>query len=735
MTNAPWGLLDNGLPRRRPFRRRGQNHIHEFPEYVMRIPGHESPYDLAEVAKLAGERFCRQLVDIWPDIFCAEIQATTEKRRSVMLLFLRQIAKVAQADASTPEAALLSGLLEAKVEPLSYAKATASFCARLHDRSDLSIIASTNKRTRNNTINSLGSTFTMLASRGVLPLDHGMTAIMTGPFEPRTLTIAEVSEEGELDRSDARAALSSLLRNTVLAEKMGMGCDQPAILSIQEFSDAMIRILNLRLSALRDCAVADLEAEESVWLQGLQLMARTDLPTPYDFGVALQNWRQKDGIDALLDKLEISRWSKLPGSPRERLTGLVVRAMAPHYTGTFEVRNLDLKLAAAMRECGGLRVITRYFEGTMPAKTAAHLIVLIDTMFNVSVCDRMAAKPFTGRTLRGKTEVATVEAIKRRANYKKVQGVILDSPEDDSEEQSDTCFLEVKRVDKRPSSVWAINTWLKLSEAIRRRAEQDGSDTHLYMWILPEGGKRHRGKIRQPHFTTDNAAWHEFMEKHKSDPIIGGLPITREMIRISCLQARSGGDENSGLLMPRLAQHANPRTSHGYGDTPWGEALLNAQIRTFQDILEAAASSDIEDIAKVLNIPAAAVLARRDLALQNGLGFFCADPLAGERPGTSKGVPCDRLEDCPACRLRRFIPNPEALEALWLFHKTLREERPSWEATRPARWKAIWLPWLAIVMATENVIQSGRYRPKYEKAAADAAERLASGTVSLPVLW
>jgi len=450
---------------------------------------------------------------------------------------------------------------------------------------------------------------------------------------------------------------------------------------------------------------------------------------------AIQQWQTKTEIEGLLPALEGNGWPILPGRAPDRLLAYVVRVMAQHYASEFKVKDLHHKLAIAIAGCGGLPEVTRRFEGTMVAKTAAHLIVLIDTMFNVSVCDGLAAEPFTGRTSRGKMEIATVEAIKRRAGNKVVTGSIPDGDLGGADDLEETRYLEVKRVDRRQSGVWAIKTWLKLSEPIRVRARRDGGETHLYLWILSEGGKRFRGTPRRPHFVSDCAAWHEFMADHAADPIIGGLPIDREMIRVSSLQARSGPEDNSGQVMQPLAQHESAGTTYGYATSKWMRAVLAEQIRTFQNLLEAAAGAEIEDVARTLGIPPDVMLERRDLALQTGLGFFCADPLAGERPGTVAGELCDKLEDCPSCRMRRFVPNPDALEALWIFGKALRNEQAAWEATRPERWRTIWLPWLAIVTAAENVINSGRFKVRYDRAAAAADLKLGSGSASLPVLW
>ncbi len=641
---------------------------------------------------------------------------------------------------------MLAGLAGRKMDHDAYSDATSAFCARLHDLGDDSISDSKSKRTRNGIINGLGSTLTILSKYGLLPIDHGMTAIRTGPFEPRVLTVAEVAADGDLDSSDPRAAFAILLRNPTLAQRLGLPAGEVPPMGAQELAETMVKVIELRLGALRDCAVGDLEAEVALFEAGEALVSRVDLPSPAQIEAAVISCPKSEGTVGILDRLERSPWAVLPGTPQQRLLGYMIRYMAPRFRGIFNPSLLPWKIADALRTCGGMQLVTRHLEGTMSAKTAAHLIVLIDTMFNVSVCDRLAGDPFTGRVSRGRAEIATLEAIKARAGGKIVHGKILVDDglekqsaaavsDEKSDAESEAHFLEVKRVDGRRSGWWAINVWLKLSKPLRDRSEREGGDAHLYLWLLPEGGERHRGQVRRPHFTSDWAAWQKFIRRHADDPIIGGLPITREMIRISCLQARSGSDADSGLVMPFLAQHASPRTTHSYGSTAWMEAVLAEQIRGFQNLLEAAAGAEIADIAQILGIDPKVALARRELALQTGLGFFCADLLAGERPGTVKGEACDKLEDCPRCRLRRFVPNPEALRALWLFGEALRGARTEWEATKPDRWRAIWLPWLAIVTATENVLVAGRFKIRWERAAAAAAEGVRSGSDSLPVLW
>ena len=740
--DAPGRTTLRGLPRKP----KGKRRVLGPDEYVCYVPTHPTPYDFTPVVRLAGETFCKRLVAIWPQAFTGEVWAYTQRRRAFLIQFFEWAVAAANVRADGPEATLLAGLPDCEIDHEAYSDATAAFCARLHDLGDSSVSGSESKRTRNNIINGLGSTLSALAKHGLLPIDHGMTAIRTGPFEPRVLTVAEVAADCDLDSSDPCAAFAVLLRNPALAKRLGIQPESLPALGAQELAEAMVKIIELRLDALRSCAVADLEAEVAAFEVGEALVSRADLPGPAQIEKAILERRNAGGIKTVLERLETSPWAVLPGRPEQRLLAYMVRYLAPRYSSVFNVNLLPVKIGDALRACGGVSLVTRHLEATMPAKTAAHLIVLIDTMFNVSVCDRLAGKPFTGRVSRGRAEIATVEAIKARAGGKVVHGKILvsdvsesspkfRSKDEDQVDESESRFLEAKRVDARRSGVWAINAWLKMSKPLRERSEREGSDAHLYLWLLPEGGERHRGTVRRPHFTSDHAAWGKFLKRHADDPIIGRLPITREMIRVSGLQARSGPHADSGLVMPSLAQHASPRTTHSYGSTGWMEGVLAEQIRGFQNLLEAAAGAEIADIARILGIDPKVALARRELALQTGLGFFCADPLAGERPGTVKGEACDKLEDCPRCRLRRFVPNPEALDALWLFGEALRGSRAEWEATKPDRWRAIWLPWLAIVTATENMLLLGRFKLRWERAAAAAAARVASEAAILPVLW
>ena len=722
------------VSRRRSRRRRADRD--PTPEkFIARLPKHVHPYDLGEIAELLGSSFCKRLAEVWPLAFASDIPQYTEKRLSALLGFLKYVVTEAMKAPYGPQAALVVGLRDGEADPKSFANSTVAYCALLHDLGDRSLFKSGNKRTRNNTINALGATFKELARHKLLPVDHGMTAIPTGPFEPRTPTVAEVSAEGDLGPLDARAAFARLLRNPALAGHLGLNEGSADIMGAQDLGTAMVKVLQLRLGALRACAVADLEEEEEAWLEGEAFLSRADLPNPGHILSAIKQWQPTSGIETLLLELEGNGWPVLPGDAQSRLLAYIVRVMAGHYACEFMVRDLHPSLALAIAGCGGLREVTRRFEATMAAKTAAHLIVLIDTMFNVSVCDRLASDPFAGRSSRGRMEVATLEAIKRRARNKVVTGSMVEAVPEEVGKLDETCFVEVKRVDRTKSGVWAIQTWLKLSLSIRARAKRNGGDTHLYLWILSGGGKRYRGVARRAHFASDWQAWHEFLAKHANDPMIGGLPITREMIRVSCLQARSGPEDDSGRVMQPLAQHKSESTTRPYNDSKWMREVLSEQIRTFQNLLEASAASDIEDIARILGISPKLVLERRGLALQTGLGFFCAAPLAGVRPGTVKGEPCDKLDDCPLCRMRRFVPNPESLEALWLFHTALKSGRASWEATKPERWRVIYLTWLAVIMETEDKINSGRHKIKYVRAATATAKRLAAGEVSVPVLW
>jgi hypothetical protein len=698
--------------------------------FMASVHEHRSPYNFAYLVEIFGRQFTRTLVDAWSVEFVNDQPATTVKRASILKKFLKDLARLAARDETSVQRVVyeaLSGRRALQVDSRAFHDVTAAFCDRLHKRDDQSIVRSASTRTRNNLINGLSSVLNHLSKHNVFPIGHRLRSIPVGPFEPRTLTFAEISIAGPMDCSDPRKAFLVLLRDPALSQMLNIPTDGVLTMSVATLTESWMKVMSLRVDALRACAVADLEEEFKVFEEGSALRQRTDLPPRDVILDALNAWSSRAGIDALLEPLENGKWGILPGSPEQRLLGLLVTVMSQDYESNFNVRDLDWRLARAMCLCGGLGQITRRFEATPAAYTAAQTIVLIDTLFNPSVCDRLAADllpmPKGGQR---QMQICTVEAMKRRANNKFVTAKLIDD---------EVSQIDIGRGDRKRSGVWAIRMWLAMSKPIRDRAKTEGQGLEKYLWILPRGGNKYRGLICRPDNTTAWAWWNNFKEKHRDDPLIGRLPIDRNMIRISCLQIRSGPTATSSRLMQILAQHASSRTTSSYARTSVMDAVLAEQIRIFQDLLQGAAGYRISEMAGILNLTEDEVLTRRNLALQTGLGFFCADPIAGTRPGTRIGEQCDRLEDCPVCPLRKFVPNPEALKALWLWGKALRDQCDHWMASNPERWKTIWLPWLAIVTVTEEKLNGGRFRVQFERAVAIASKQLAAGKLQVPVLW
>jgi hypothetical protein len=376
-----------------------------------------------------------------------------------------------------------------------------------------------------------------------------------------------------------------------------------------------------------------------------------------------------------------------------------------------------------------------YLEGGGRALLAAYTLVLIDTGSNLQPCDDLAADPFTGKARYGKIQLRRVSSIKNRAGYKPVDGYIAEVTDSDSasEESGGALDLPTKVPNSKISAATAIEIWQKLSGPQRERARLAGNEDAEYLWIVRNGHFPKEVRRYQEH--TWKGWWNDFLEEHTGDPIIGGLPIQRRMIRTTVLQLRDTDHDSDAEIVGLLSGQSGGRTAaRHYLNRTYISRLLDERIREFQKLFEASIGGDNPGRAAQLELTLDEFQHRRKRAVETGLGISCADPTAGIQPGTNGSI-CTRLDACSTCPLLRFIPTQQSIDALTLFHRSLKSAADEFIAKNPERWVRVWLPALALCVAILNLLGAGPKQAMLKHAANTVEAGLANGSLMLVRLW
>ncbi|NOG71965.1 hypothetical protein [Roseicella sp. DB1501] len=542
-------------------------------------------------------------------------------------------------------------------------------------------------------------------------------------LSPTTPTLAEITRRGRVDWSNPDDATTAVLEDAASIERA---------LSLQSKLEAIGALNTARLAALRRALEVELEEAYKTFQFGRELLSDSTIEPPE------LDLRRSD----LEEHKCITRWleKQRDASAERQLGGILKYLVATSSHGVMRLpgRILHQWMAGSelfRREFSLIRSIQgeRYqykktlqaFISLVPESWNAALgILLIDTAWNLQPLLNLPVKCFIGsRTADGKYVVASTKLIselKDRGGHDVTAVLAQASPDDFAK-------LRCEPLDGQKLSGCRV---IELVQEMTSVLRSSGGAGRLLICALPN-------KSGQP--TGDARLWQEFLDRPaaKGSPEISGLPITRRMIRKTCIDieaARHDGDHGPAQLR---ASHARGSTtmSH-YLRTPWFQRALTQNIRRFQQILEAAFLADLPEVAKSLGISEEELLASKDLANETGLGFVCLRPFAGIQPGTNPGVRCHRVDRCHlGCPARRFVPNASSVLALLLANRSLRAVEAAWIAANPERWEAVWMPFMAETEAYIERLKESSFRSLLHRAEDALQAALGSGTLALIELW
>lgn len=688
---------------------------------VVYVSAHLRPWSFEQLVPIYGSRFSIALARAWGEATSQRPKLSVAKDWGAFTRFMLTAAGLAEQTKGGRCSAFVDHVREQfpeQVDDLVMTEAVEAIASRVRDRGDRTVMLSANRSTRCNFIWSLNS-----ALRGLAEVDF-FPEISPSKALPRP--------SAELPCIPCLAELTPTGRAAILV---------PDGLSLDRHATAILDLNVQRLEALRRCLERELEEEYACFRMGLQIISDDSLPSGEQIELALtaadwrdsrtygeriaQALRNEFGEDCDFLKLAV-RWAAMA-------CGGIVRAKTAQ-------RGQQELLALA----GGSREVVRHLEATRVTANAVFGMLLVDTGFNVGALEDLPAYPFVGAAKRGRVTIETISARKARAGGRTVSAALAGpriphtAGPQVSDELSATKEMEaqlpVKDRDHKISGKDAIRIYTEMSAPIRRRALSQGQKGELDgFWLISFGHSANSGRITGKIATAGAQWWPDFIRRQSSDPLLGGLPITRRMIRTTVLQIHSARAGYSHTVAQNLAGHISGATTMAYIDTPWFRGQLAAQIRNFQDLLEAALLEGVQG-AETLGIGKDELQRRVEVGLEAGLDFVCVRERTPKVRRPAANPTCDPLNPCDDCPVRRFVPSAENFLTLYVSHKALVLAETAFSLSNPARWEKIWLPWRVITETYVQKVRASPHKRQYDTIAVTAEQMISERTLSLPIV-
>ena len=508
---------------------------------------------------------------------------------------------------------------------------------------------------------------------------------------------------------------------------LGAGLDEAA-LSFEGKLAAIARLNADRLAALRRVLETDLHLAYARFKTGERLLSLAGMP-PDDEVVRILNGGNR--------QYQISRWlDAVAGGDPEKEMSLLLRwllhdaknGILPARSNTpamtrLVVSNEPMRRHFSLPERGALRGLQELVTIGPRGWNAAFVILLIDTAWNVQQVLDLPAQPFVGSSTGGKRMAVTTKVL---AQFKARSGRDVDAV---LASTADSVLLDSRLDDGQSLSGIEV---IGMVQEMTRRLRSSDDDGPLFLCAVPG-----RPAPMVPAHGSQVEWWNDALADHADDPVIGGLPIVRRMIRKTKLDvaAMAAGADHSPAQL--LASHARAGTTmQRYLRSSWFRRELDTHIRRFQGLFEAVTTKDITDVAARLGISEETLAERRGVSMETGLGFACIDPFGGLQPGTQVGQRCERIDRCHlGCAARRFIPTEQGLVSLVLANRSLRRAEDEWIAQNPGRWTEVWMPLLGETEAYLDRLRDSTHRTRLAAAISRVDAGLAEGSLSLIEPW
>lgn len=671
-------------------------------EPVAVIPGSDSKGDFRSLVPLYGTHFCFRLARSFGRGCLGDAKESVDTYASALRRLFASIAALAIAAPDAACGRLFNHLTNTEGSPPEQmlSDAVQAVVEKIRDRNNHSIIVSKSDRTRMGLVGAINGGLRRLTEDDFLPLIR--------PAKYRRLSVVD------------------LPKIPTLAELAPGGRAPVAIHDGMSLDDHLsaVQTLNLeRLAALRECLEKELLAEYEAFRRGQTFISTARVADIRAIQNCLKAVPLQSSRARLRGMVEL-QLKRAFGSACDFLA-LAVRWIAARRKGILRMGDMSKKEHAMISLAGGRRCVLPCLEASPVAANACFGILLIDTALNVAVLEELPQDPFIGKASRGQIKVGLLSGIKIRAGGKPVSAAISEF------EEEYQASLPLKDSYNAVSGIEAIRMYQEMSAPIRKRCSPKVAKC---FWLQPFGTSLNGGPVVAGLKTAASTLWPNFLDRHKHHPVIGGLRITRQMIRTTVKSIRAVKNGFHHAIVQTLGDHSSPATTMGYILKPWIRAQLSEQVRSFQTLLEATLAENIPGAAESLGIDQDELRRRVEVGIEAGLDFVCVTLRPADQKNIAHGPTCDPLQPCDTCPVRRFVPTDENFITLHLAHRALRQAEGSLLAVNPERWAKIWLPWRAMTEAYVGKLRESPHRRRYEMAASLADSMLASNQVALPIV-
>ncbi|HCB74726.1 MAG TPA: hypothetical protein DEP91_00885 [Sphingomonas bacterium] len=462
--------------------------------------------------------------------------------------------------------------------------------------------------------------------------------------------------------------------------------------------EAVRHVLERRLSALRTAAKRIVAENIDAYERGRELLDMASID-----GAAFENAYLAARADRFEQRKLVRRFFPDPeGTSQDvasRGAANLLSLIKQRCDGLPPGNNIPVQgygqfFAKRYLEYGGLRTIAPMLLPVPEVSGAALTLYLIESGANVSV----------GRTMdRDCSEKSDLDGHRRITGFKaRAAGkpIIVDIPEDSS-------------------AVRAMDWLASVSTCLSVHAGEDND--RLFLQRIGD-----RVQLMTPHWFTN---W--FKRLAASEPALAHIRLVPSMIRPSVLLHAALSNDGRLMVGMAIGQHGLGVT-RGY-QVKWPTKLLYDQnIARFLKAFETLVMSGIEDAASKLGITPEEFAERLNDLRPTGLGTFCKDPRG--RPGEQEAS-CSQLDCWNDCPNLLILAEVEAIAAMQIWQRSLREVQGDWERDRPERWGEVWLPWLCLTDVVEMKLSRGPLIKTWKQACLRADELLSDPNFVPPRPW
>lgn len=509
------------------------------------------------------------------------------------------------------------------------------------------------------------------------------------------------------DKEARTPTLATLAREAGRFSTTNLGRLQAAEAFVKQNADLLME--------LRRCLCEEFGNEYHRFVRGKRLREDPRLPDEAAIISLLDEYNQAKG--------DVREWFRRRLSIDDDLyEGLVFKLVSATLHRGLVVKSR--KLATLMKSVGDPLWIQGHIQATAVALNAAFHIVIIDSAFNSQPCKDLKINAISGRERRGRFELVTATSTKNRKN----------GARNSKQNEVDVPLVDEggwlpKKVGEQISAKRVIEQWLEMTSMLRSSPQIRNTDRDR-LWIFQ---RPLEPTIRSRLQSIDSEWWPAFLKRQGKNALIGGLRITRMVIRRTALN-RSAEMDDFGLAMNQeLGNHSDGFMPFFYLDKNGAKAVLEEMIRKFADKWEAIALYGIPHAAKVLGINEQELHRQKLLGLESGLQFAQVDR---KSPRTSPSEEKD-TEELPLIdkNARVLRISDKSMAELYLAKLGLERRAERMLSTNPSRFLRVWVPWTAIVDGYILKIQESRFWSAFERICRDIDAKLLEGKATVPCIW